>query len=120
MGGIAGPGPVSELKPCAPPRVLSSRQLLGGTQSYGPVIFTPVFPLTSVGFSVADDSNGFGQSSSFTISMYFFSTSATGGLSLPFIQLKTDGWPRSRRIWSRNDAAAMEWSSSFQLAHFSQ
>src|SRR5579884_1290579 len=98
MGGTAGPGLVSVLKPCAPPRSLSVSQYDGATYSYGPVIFTPVSPVTGVGRAVADDSYGFGQFSSFRMPTYMVSTSGGGGLSLPFIQLKTDGWLRMRRI----------------------
>jgi hypothetical protein len=59
---------------------------------------SPVAPLTSVGFCVADDWYGFGQSHSCRTAMYAFSTSGGGGLSLPFNQSKTDGWLRSLRI----------------------
>src|SRR5689334_17234553 len=37
IGGGAGPGLVSVLKPCAPPRVSSRYQYEGATYSYGPV-----------------------------------------------------------------------------------
>src|SRR5580700_11306399 len=49
FGGIAGPGLVSVLYPYAPPAVVSASQYIGGTYSYGPVIFTPDAPVTVVG-----------------------------------------------------------------------
>ena len=55
MGGTAAPGLVSVLYAQAPPWVLSCIQYPGGTQSYGPVIFTPLGPLTVVGLALADE-----------------------------------------------------------------
>src|SRR4029077_3337798 len=89
--GIAGPGLVSVFYPYAPPACVSANQYTGGTYSYGPVIFTPDFPVTVVGDSDADDTDGFGQSRSFNIPRYIFSTSAGGGPSLPYSHTNTLG-----------------------------
>src|ERR1700733_6439627 len=91
FGGIAGPGLVSVLYPYAPPAGVSANQYIGGTYSYGPVIFTPEAPVTVVGSADADESEGFGQSKSFRMPRYIFSTSAGGGPSLPYSQTKTLG-----------------------------
>src|SRR5262245_45071419 len=55
--GSAGPGPVSELKPNAPPFFVSSYQYVGGTQSYGPGILSPLSPSALAAWTI-----GFGQS----------------------------------------------------------
>ena len=86
------------LKPQPPPRFVSCSQYDGGTQSYGPVIFTPLGPVTSVGASLADEMNGLGQCSWRSTSIYVFSTSAGGGLSLPLSHTSALAWARNRLI----------------------
>src|SRR5438067_586874 len=98
IGGTAAPGLVSVLYAHAPPCVLSCIQYDGGTQSYGPVIFTPLAPLTCVGFALAEEMVGFGQYSWRSMSRYICSTSAGGGLSLPLSQTSALARPRNRRI----------------------
>src|SRR5581483_12239030 len=98
IGGTAAPGLVSVLYAQAPPCVLSCNQYDGGTQSYGPVILTPLAPVTCVGLALADETVGFGQCSMRSMSRYICSTSAGGGLSLPFSHTNTLACPRSRRI----------------------
>src|SRR5271157_2159942 len=118
MGGMAGPGLVSVLKPYAPPYFVSRYQNDGATYSYGPVIFTPLGP-TVVALPEAEDTEGFGQSHSARISRYIFSILGGGGKSLPLSQVNAEGWRSRRRIWSRRDAAAMNSFSSSQLSHSS-
>ena len=55
--------------------------------SYGPVIFTPLSPVTEVGLAVAEETTGFGQRACFSTLRYISSTSGGGGLSLPFIHI---------------------------------
>src|SRR5437764_10222658 len=112
IGGTAAPGLVSVLYAQAPPWVLSCIQYDGGTQSYGPVIFTPLGPVTVVDAALADEMYGFGQCSCCNISMYFFSTSGGGALSLPFNHTSALACARKRRIWSRSDSAATIFCSS--------
>src|ERR1017187_3225096 len=119
MGGGAGPGLVSVLNPCAPPRVVSAVQYDGATYSYGPVILTPVSP-AGVFLAVAEDWYGFGHSTSLMMSRYSCSIFGGGGLSLPYSQSNTAGCRASRRNWSRSEAAAMASSSASHCGHFSQ
>src|SRR5512143_126797 len=97
-GGTAGPGLVSVMKPNAPPCAVSASQYAGGTQSYGPVILTPVAPDTGVARAVAEERYGLGQRSSVSTSTYIRSMSGGGGLSLPLSQTNTLGCVRSRVI----------------------
>src|SRR5690348_5902606 len=88
-GGIEGPGPVSVLKPDAPPRspspsVVSCIKNSGTTYSYGPVCFTPLGPVTKLGVSIADDRIGFGHRCSRSMFRYIVSIFGGGGPSLPF------------------------------------
>src|SRR3954463_2635032 len=119
MGGTAAPGLVSVLYAHAPPCVLSCIQYDGGTQSYGPVIFTPLAPENAAGFALADEIVGFGHASCCSTFRYICSTSAGGGLSLPFSQTRALGCPRRRRIWSRNDASATACCSGPHVFHSS-
>ncbi len=63
IGGTAAPGLVSVLYAHAPPLVLSCSQYDGGTQAYGPVIFTPLAPENSAGFALAEETVGLGHAS---------------------------------------------------------
>jgi hypothetical protein len=76
----------------------SAVQYDGATYSYGPLIFTPLPPVTVVVLAVADDTTGFGHRRSASIFKYISSTSGGGGLSLPFSHVSMLGWPRSRYI----------------------
>src|SRR4051794_1617767 len=108
IGGTAGPGLVSVLNPYPPPQPPwlqlcgwlapseSCIQYAGATYSYGPLIFTPLSPVTVVGFAVADEITGFGHSSSFSTFKYVCSTSGGGGLSLPFSHTSRLGCSRNR------------------------
>src|ERR1051326_2817963 len=98
IGGTPGPGRVSVWWARAPRCVGPASQYDGGTQSYGPVILTPLAPDTSVGFALAEEIVGLGQLSCVSIVRYTRSTSDGGGPSLPFSQTNTLGWPRTRRI----------------------
>src|SRR5436190_18297383 len=98
IGCTAAPGLVSVLYAQAPPFVLSCSQYPGGTQSYGPVIFTPLAPENCAGLALAEEIVGLGQSSSRSMFRYICSTSAGGGLSLPLSHVKTLGCARRRRI----------------------
>src|SRR6266566_524005 len=91
IGGIAAPGLVSVLYAQAPPWVLSCSQYDGGTQSYGPVIFTPLAPEYSAGLALAEEIVGLGQVSRCSTFRYICSTSAGGGLSLPLSQTSALG-----------------------------
>src|SRR5215472_15911299 len=91
FGGIAGPGLVSVLYPYAPPSFVSASQSTGGTYSYGPVIFTPDFPVTLVDCSLAEETDGFGHSRSLRMPRYKVSISGGGGLSLPYNHTNTLG-----------------------------
>ena len=98
ISGTAAPGLVSVLYAQAPPCVLSCSQYPGGTQSYGPVIFTPLAPENCAGLALAEEIVGLGHASCCSMARYICSTSAGGGLSLPFSQTSALGCPRSRRI----------------------
>ena len=50
-----------------------------------------VSPVTVVAVALAEETEGFGQSSSFRMPRYIFSTSAGGGPSLPYSQTNTLG-----------------------------
>src|SRR3954469_16697108 len=91
IGGTAAPGLVSVLYAHAPPCVLSCIQYDGGTQSYGPVIFTPLAPENSAGFALADEIVGLGHTSRCSMPRYICSTFAGGGMSLPFNQTRALG-----------------------------
>src|SRR5512146_1808428 len=119
MGGTAAPGLVSVLYAHAPPWVLSCSQYDGGTQSYGPVIFTPLAPEYCAGLALADEIVGFGQASCRSMSRYIRSTLSGGGLSLPLSQTSALGCARNRRIWSRSDAAATRYCSGPHFGHSS-
>src|SRR6266496_5639271 len=79
IGGTAAPGLVSVLYAHAPPWVLSCNQYDGGTQSYGPVIFTPLAPENSAAVALAEEIVGFGHASRCSTSRYVRSTFAGGG-----------------------------------------
>src|SRR4051812_6659154 len=96
IGGMAGPGLVSVLKPNAPPCRLSTYQKDGATYSYGPVIFTPLGP-TVVFLALAEEIAGFGHSTSFIICKYKFSMRGGGAKSLPYNHVITDGCRSNRR-----------------------
>src|SRR5512141_989349 len=89
IGGTAAPGLVSVLYAHAPPCVLSCIQYDGGTQSYGPVIFTPLAPENCAGLALAEEVVGCGHASSSSMSRYSCSTFAGGGLSVPFSETET-------------------------------
>src|SRR5512143_2199729 len=78
----------------------------------------PLWP-TVVDFPDADETVGLGQSESFRIRRYVSSTLGGGGKSLPFSQVKTEGWRSSLRIWSRRDSAAACSSSASHFPHSS-
>src|ERR1700680_1081114 len=108
-GGTAGRRLFSVLNPEAPPQPpgllclrsgcpcgVSSSQYSGATYSYGPVILTPLSPVTLVFLPVADETTGLGQNKSFSTSRYICSTSGGGALSLPFSHITRLGWLRRR------------------------
>src|SRR5262245_5564757 len=77
-------------------------------------------PLNAEGVCDAEATIGLGNEVSFNTWRSTCSTSAGGGLSLPFSHISRLGWARRRKLWLRTDSDPTANWSPFHLSHSSQ
>src|SRR5690349_18002135 len=104
--------PSSAVVPNAPPACDVSQKSTGGSQTYGPSIFTPAFGFDQV---ATLSRVGFCQCREASVDFHCASTAAPGGLSLPYVHTIALGCARSVRIWLARDALATDVCSAVQL-----